>query len=158
MNKNLLAVALFPVNVNGSIADPFESERFVDIITDNYTYKLTDKLKIKVSFKNDLSRDILIVNDGCAVPFFILEKKIGNIWREIYSPVCYTLVHSFVQPTELKRAGKLTSEISIYTTRIKTENISGEYRLYFDLIEKENNKRLPEEFIYSNVFRIVEQI
>ena len=50
MNKNL-AVSLFPVNVNGSIADPFESEREIEIISDKSTYMLTEELKIEVTFK-----------------------------------------------------------------------------------------------------------
>ena len=157
MNKNL-AVSLFPVNVNGSIADPFESEREIEIISDKSTYKLADELKIEVTFKNDLPRDIVIVNDGCAVPFFILEKKIGDVWEEVYFSICYTLVPSFVQPTELKMNGKFASLITIYTNRIKIENVVGEYRLYFDLMEKGSNKMVQDKYLYSNVFKMVEEI
>jgi hypothetical protein len=156
MDKNLLAVTLFPVDIKGSVSDPFESEREIEILTDNSAYKLADQIRIKVSFKNNLSRDIRVVNDGCAVPFFILEKSIGDIWKEIYSPACYSLVPSFVQPTDFKQGEKFTSEIVIYPTRITSKNIIGKYRLYFDLMDKESNKRLPEKFIYSNVFKIVE--
>jgi len=155
MNKDLLAVTLFPVDIKGSVSDPFESEREIEILTDNSAYKLADQIRIKVSFKNDLSRDVKIVNDGYAVPFFILEKSTGDVWEEIYSPVCYSLVPSFVQPAYLKQGEKFISEIVIYPTRITSKNILGEYRLYFDLIDIESNKRLPEKFIYSNVFKIV---
>jgi len=61
MNKNLMAVILFPVFVNDCITDPFESERDVDIITDNSSYIFADEIKIKVSFKNNLLRDIKIL-------------------------------------------------------------------------------------------------
>jgi hypothetical protein len=158
MDKNLLAVSLFPVDIKGSISDPFESERNIEILTDNSVYRLADEVKIKVSFKNELSKDIKIVNDGCGVPFFILEKKVKDIWEEVYFPICYTLIPSFVRPTELKINEEYTSLITIYTNKLKVDNAVGEYRLYFDLIDKESNKRLPEKLIYSNVFKIVQEL
>ena len=33
MNKDLLAVTLFPVDIKGSVSDPFESEREIEILT-----------------------------------------------------------------------------------------------------------------------------
>lgn len=155
MNKNL-AVSLFPVNVNGSVADPFESEREIEIISDKSTYKLVDELGIGITFKNYLSKDIVIVNDGYAKPFFILEKKVDEIWEEVYFPICYTLIPSFVRPTELKMNGEFTSLITIYTDRIKVDSIVGEYRLYFDLMEKGKNKMVQDKYLYSNIFKIVE--
>ncbi len=156
MNKNL-AVSLFPVNINGSVADPFESEREIEITSDKSTYKHAGELKIEITFKNDLSKDIVIVNDGYAEPFFILEKKIGDAWEEVYFPIFYTFIPSFVQPTELKANEEFTSLITIFTNRIKVNNIIGEYRLYFDLMEKGSNKMLQDKYLYSNVFRIVEK-
>jgi len=156
MNKNL-AVSLFPVNVNGSVTDPFESEREIEIISDKSTYKLTRELKIGIIFKNYLSKDIIIVNDGYAAPFFILEKKTGNVWEEVYFPICYTLISSFVRPTELKANEEFNSLITIYTNRINVDNIPGEYRLYFDLMEKERKKMVNNKYLYSNVFEIVEE-
>ena len=44
MNKNL-AVSLFPVNINGSIADPFESEREIEIISDKSNYLLGRRIE-----------------------------------------------------------------------------------------------------------------
>ena len=157
MNKNL-AVSIFPVNVNGSITDPFESEREIEITSDKLTYILTDELKIEVTFKNHLPKDIAIVNDGSAVPFFILEKKIGDVWEEVYFPICYNLIPSFVQPTELKMNWELISPITIYTNRIKVDIIVGEYRLYFDLMEKGSNKMVQDKYLYSNVFKIIGEI
>lgn len=154
MNKNL-AVSLFPVNINGSITDPFELEREIEIISDKSTYILADELRIEVTFKNNLPKDVLIVNDGYAVPFFILEKKIGEVWEEVYLPSIYTLIPSFVQPTELKTKEKFTSLIIIYTNRIKVKNIVGEYRLYFDLMEKGSNKMVLDKYLYSNIFKII---
>ena len=119
---------------------------------------MADELKIEITFKNDLSKDIVIVNDGYAEPFFILEKKIGNVWEEVYFPICYTLIPSFVQPTELKMNGKFTSQITIYTKKIKIDNAVGEYRLYFDLMEKGSNKMVQDKYLYSNIFNIVEEI
>jgi len=43
MDKNLLAVTLFPVDIKGSVSDPFESEREIEILTDNSAYKLADQ-------------------------------------------------------------------------------------------------------------------
>jgi hypothetical protein len=156
MNKNL-AVSLFPVNINGLVADPFESEREIEITSDKSTYKLADELKLEVTFKNNLPKDIVIVNDGYAVPFFILEKKIGEVWEEVYFPICYTLIPSFAQPTELKMNGEFTSFITIYINRIKVGKIAGEYRIYFDLMEKGSNKMVQDKYLYSNVFEIVEE-
>ncbi len=156
MNKNLMAVILFPIVVNGCITDPFESERDVDIITDSSVYMLTDELLIKVSFKNHLSRDIRIVYDACAIPNFILEKKNENSWQQVYSPICYTFVASNVQPITLESGKSFSTEISIHTSDIQAGNPEGEYRLVFDLIEKDNYNHLPEKFLYSNVFRILE--
>jgi len=155
MNKNLLAVILFPVVINGCITDPFESERDVDIITDSSAYILTNELKIKVSFKNHLSRDVRILNSGCLLPSFILEKKIENSWQQIYSPTCIAL---FVEPTGLEGGKTFTAELNIHTPDFQSDNLVGEYRLNFDLIEKDNNNRLPEKYLYSNVFRIEEEI
>jgi hypothetical protein len=115
-------------------------------------------LKIEIIFKNNLPKDIIIVNDGYAEPFFILEKKVGEVWEEVYFPICYTLIPSFVQPTELKMKREFTSLITIYTNRIKVDNIIGEYRLYFDLMEKGSNKMVPDKYLYSNVFKIVGEI
>ena len=155
MDKNLLAVTIFPVDVNGSIADPFESERDIAIITDNSVYRLKDELKIKVSFKNDLSKDIRIVNDNCDLPVFILEKKIEEIWERVYSSDGLGLpVHS-ISPALLQSKETYNAEIYIYTPDIQDENIEGEYRLSFDLLEKESSKRLQEKYLYSNVFKIV---
>jgi hypothetical protein len=157
MNKNL-AISLFPVNINGSVADPFESEREIEITSDKSTYKLVDELKIQVTFKNYLPKDIVIVNDGYAEPFFILEKKVGDVWEEVYFPTRYTLIPSFVQPTELKTNEEFTAFITIYTNRIKVDNIVGEYRFYFDLMEKESNKMVQDKYLYSNIFKIVGKI
>ena len=157
MNKNL-AISIFPVDVNGTIADPFESEREIEITSDKSVYKLADELKIEIIFKNNLPKDIIIVNDGYAEPFFILEKKVGEVWEEVYFPICYTLIPSFVQPTELKMKREFTSLITIYTNRIKVDNIIGEYRLYFDLMEKGSNKMVQDKYLYSNVFKIVGEI
>lgn len=154
MNKDFLAIALFPVSVNGSISDPFESEKEVEIITDNSQYPLKDELKIKIEVKNHLSRGIRIVNSGCSFPFFILEKKIEDSWGQVYSPNCIAL---FVEPTDLESGQFFTAEIDIDTTDIQSENAEGEYRLIFDLIEKENYNSLPDKYMYSNVFRIVRQ-
>jgi len=151
MNKNFLAVALFPVSVNGLISDPFESEKEVEIITDNSQYPLKDELKIKIEVKNHLSRNIRIVNSGCSFPFFILEKKIEDSWEQVYSSNCIAL---YVEPTNLESGQFFTAEIDIYTTDIQSENAEGEYRLIFDLIEKENYNSLPDKYMYSNVFRI----
>ena len=155
MNKNLMAVILFPVFVNDCITDPFESERDVDIITDNSSYKFADIIKIKVSFKNNLLRDIRIVNTGCFVPFFILEKKIDNNWEQVYTPTCNAL---YVEPINVGIGESFTAEINIQTSGIQTENPLGEYRLYFNLMEKGNNKMLQDKYLYSNVFRITEEI
>jgi len=155
MNKDFLSVALFPVLVNGLISDPFESEKEVEIITDNSQYPLKDELKIKIEVKNHLSRNIRIVNSGCSFPFFILEKKIENSWQQIYSPTCIAL---FVEPTGLEGGKTFTAELNIHTPDFQSDNLVGEYRLNFDLIEKDNNNRLPEKYLYSNVFRIEEEI
>ena len=155
MNKNLMAVILFPVFVNDCITDPFESERDVDIITDNSSYIFADEIKIKVSFKNNLLRDIRIVNTGCFVPFFILEKKIDNNWEQVYTPTCNAL---YVEPINVGSGESFTAEINIQTSDIQNENPFGEYRLYFDLMEKGNNKMLQDKYLYSNVFRITEVI
>lgn len=156
MNKNL-AVSLFPVNINGSVTDPFESEREIEILTNKSTYKLVDELRIGITFKNYLFKDILIVNDGYAEPFFILEKKVENVWEEVYFPTCYTLILSFFQPTELKANEEFTSLIIIYSNRIKVDNIRGEYRLYFDLMERESKRMVSDKYLYSNVFKILEK-
>ena len=155
MNKNL-AVSLFPVNINGSVADPFESDREIEITTDKSTYQLADEIRIGITFKNYLFKDILIVNDGYAEPFFILEKKIEDAWEEVYFPTCYTLIPTFVSPTELKVNEEFNTLITIYTNRINVDNIPGEYRLYFDLMEKESKKMVQDKYLYSNIFKIVE--
>jgi len=156
MNKNLLAVILFPVVVNGCISDPFESEKDVDIITDSSSYTLTEELKIKVSFKNHLSRDVRIVNDNCEVPSFILEKGFNNTWQQVYFSNCLKLPVYSVFPTILESRQTLTIEISIHISNIQTERLEGEYRFVFNLIEKDNYNRLPEKYMYSNVFNILE--
>jgi hypothetical protein len=158
MNKDLLAVAIFPVDVNGSITDPFESERDIAIITDSSVYRFADELKIKVNFNNDLSKDIRIVNDNCEVPVFILEKKIEEIWERVYLSDCLGLPVHFFSPTLLQSKQAFNAEIFIYTPDVQDENIAGEYRLSFNLIEKESNKRLPEKYLYSNVFKIINEI
>jgi hypothetical protein len=155
MNKNLMAVILFPVVINGCISDPFESDREVDIITNNSVYLLTDELKIKVNFKNYLSRDIRILNSGCSFPSFILEKKVENNWQEVYSPICPEIP---VEPTILESGKIFTAEIRIHTPDIQSDNPQGEYRLSFDLIEKNSNNRLPEKFAYSNEFRMEDDL
>jgi hypothetical protein len=50
------------------------------------------------------------------------------------------------------------AEVYIYTSDIHNEAIEGEYRLIFNLIEKESNGRLPEKYLYSNIFRIIKEI
>jgi hypothetical protein len=152
MNKDLMAVGLFPVSVNGLISDPFESDREVEIETDNSKYFLADELEIRVDFKNHLSRDIRIVNSGSASPFFILEKKFEDSWEQVYSS---DGIEFYVEPTNLENGQIFSAEIKIYTDNINSENPEGEYRLIFDLIEKENYNSLPDKYMYSNVFNIV---
>jgi hypothetical protein len=158
MNKNLLSVAIFPVNVNGSVTDPFESEREIDIITDSSFYLLEDEVKIKVSFKNDLLRDVRIVNDNCRVPEFILEKRVEENWERVYLSDCSGIPIRYVSPTILQSMHTFNAEVYIYTSDIHNEAIEGEYRLIFNLIEKESNGRLPDKYLYSNIFRIIKEI
>ncbi len=157
MNKSLLAVSVFPVEINGSVADPLENARELDIITKNSEYILSDEIKIELSFKNNLMRDIKIVNDNCNMPEFILEKKIEEKWERVYlSDSLGTPVRS-ISPTVLQSEKILCAEIYIYTPDIQDDEPVGEYRLCFNLLEKENNKRLPEKYLYSNVFNIKEK-
>lgn len=157
MNKNLLAIALFPVDVNGSITDPFESEREVDIITDSSAYRSTNEIKIKVSFKNDLLRDIRIVNDNCKTPVFIVEKKKEKTWDRVYISDNFGLpIHSSSE-TLLSSNQTFNVQIYICSDDIQDENIDGEYRLRFNLRDKESNNRLPEKHLYSNVFRVTNE-
>lgn len=154
MNKNMLSVAIFPVNVNGSVTDPLESEREIEIMTDSSSYIIEDEIKIPVNFKNDLLRDVRIVNDNCRIPEFILEKKVDESWERVYLSDCFGLPIRSVSPTILQSMTTYNAEIYIYTPDIHDETIEGEFRLIFNLIEKESNNRLPDKYLYSNIFRI----
>ncbi|HSP89050.1 MAG TPA: hypothetical protein VLN45_13015, partial [Ignavibacteriaceae bacterium] len=85
-------------------------------------------------------------------PFFILEKKFEDTWEQVYSTDGNEF---YVEPTNLESGQIFSAEIKIYTDNINSENPEGEYRLIFDLIEKENYNSLPDKYMYSNVFKIV---
>ncbi|RPI72013.1 MAG: hypothetical protein EHM47_09080 [Ignavibacteriales bacterium] len=154
MDKNMLAVSIFPVEVNGSIKDPLESARELDIITDKSFYDLVDEFKIKLSVKNNLLRDVKIINDNCRMPVFILEKKIDEYWERVYLSDNFGIPVRSISQTEVVSGGSYDFEINIYSSEILDDDINGYYRLRFNLIDKESSKRLPEKYLYSNVFNI----
>jgi|GEM_PF-2832408 len=157
MNKSRLAVTIFPVEINGSFADPLESLRTFDIITDNSIYAFNDVIGIKLSFKNNLLKDVNIIIDNCGNPAFILEKKINEIWERVYISDNFGLPFKFFSDTILPSGETYSAEIFIPSNEIRTEKINGIYRLKFNLSEKESSNRLPEKYLYSNEFIIGEE-
>jgi len=123
------------------------------IQTEFEIYSLGRQLIINVMFENNLEREIKIINSGLRFPEFLIEKRSGNSWKAVGGSI-YTAI--YYPPKELPCNGKFSTFVKMFTGDIKAEILSGEYRLYFFIVDKKSNELIPDDYRYSNSFRLIE--
>lgn len=132
-----------------SLAIPEGREEII-IQTDRERYEADDKFTATVTFTNRSATDIYIHMNGCMFADFILQKFMNEEWKIVGGPICIEIA---VPPVQLKSGKKFRSTVSMFYSDVQADTLDGEYRLFFELMDKDK-RLLADEMRYSNQFWI----